>query len=371
MPLENEQFADMPFPSSGIDLTRGFGSQTPGSTPVGTNVVLFEPTLDRSRGGSRPMLSPYILPQVPAGPKLIQHLNYVVDPAAEALLDSVDPPGTPIADPSTNPVGSDPTIGADGYPTDPRFRNPGRLIRTGGSGVQINRKKRKTTTTWSFLQSKTKQILSGASGSTVVTVSFDIDATAGHLLVATGHVVFLSSSVTSITDSQGNTWTKAVDSTSGGGSHRSLWYAVAGSTGPNTVSFNITSTFGYQTILAILEYSGNKATGVLDSTNTNTSGVPVTSFSSGLVTISSTNAAVITAFFPRAGTSGIGIFTATSPAIFRCGDFFNDTPVSTGNNYGLDVVDDLNVEDVTDTNLATISLATPYVALSASFNPPA
>ncbi len=124
-PHANEQFADMAFPVKGVDIARGFGMQQPGTTQLGVNVRTFEPETDRSRGGSRPGLAKFILGQVPAGAHLIQHLNFVIDPAAEALLDNIDyPPGT-----VTIP---DPTEADD--------RNPGgRLVRVGGTGIQPNR----------------------------------------------------------------------------------------------------------------------------------------------------------------------------------------------------------------------------------------
>lgn len=46
----------LPFPERGMSLEDAFGVQTPGTTPLGTNVRLFEPTTDRARGGSRPGL---------------------------------------------------------------------------------------------------------------------------------------------------------------------------------------------------------------------------------------------------------------------------------------------------------------------------
>jgi hypothetical protein len=81
-----EQFTDLNFPLAGIDLSRGFGQQTPrpmpdGSyvrtTPVGQNVRAFEPATLRARGGQRPGLAKYISAQV-QGASVIQDLNVVV-----------------------------------------------------------------------------------------------------------------------------------------------------------------------------------------------------------------------------------------------------------------------------------------------------
>ena len=66
--------------------------------------------------------------------KLIQHLNYITHTDGTGLLTTyyVDPPF--VADPSTNPPGSNPND-----PTDYRARNRGRFVRSGGSGVAHNR----------------------------------------------------------------------------------------------------------------------------------------------------------------------------------------------------------------------------------------
>jgi hypothetical protein len=129
-----EAFGDMPFPLQGIDVSTEFELQPPQTTPVGLNVRGYEPGTMRARGGSRPGLSEYVPQQLPSGAHLIQHLNYVVDPQEAALLTGFDPldgggqGGVP--DPSTND------------PSDPfGQRNPGRQVRTGGSGIGLNRHK--------------------------------------------------------------------------------------------------------------------------------------------------------------------------------------------------------------------------------------
>jgi hypothetical protein len=47
---------DLPFPVRGMNAEDAFGTQVPGTTPLGVNVRLFEPSTDRARGGSRPGL---------------------------------------------------------------------------------------------------------------------------------------------------------------------------------------------------------------------------------------------------------------------------------------------------------------------------
>lgn len=100
-------FPDVSFPFKGLDVSRGFHSQRPLTTPVGTNVRAYEPTTDRARGGSRPMLARYSAGQSPAGAHLIQDLNFVVRTSETALLTSDGPPDPdpltglpPIDDPS-------------------------------------------------------------------------------------------------------------------------------------------------------------------------------------------------------------------------------------------------------------------------------
>lgn len=134
-----ETFADLGFPTKGIDLSTAFGLQRVGTTPVGKNVRTFEPTTDRSRGGSRPGLVKYIAAQLPNGAHLIQHLNLVVDPAASALLDSLDDTGTTIDDPSSP---GPPDSWIPGKLT--RIPLPKRKIRVGGHGrgMSKNRKKK-------------------------------------------------------------------------------------------------------------------------------------------------------------------------------------------------------------------------------------
>ncbi len=125
----SESVSVQEFPLGGIVLSSEFELQPGGTTLVGNNVRSYEPQTMRARGGSRPGLVEYIPVQV-SGPNLIQHLNYVVDPQAQALMTSDDPLGT-IPDPSTNnnAAGLGP-------------REPGgapRLVPVGGSGVAPNR----------------------------------------------------------------------------------------------------------------------------------------------------------------------------------------------------------------------------------------
>lgn len=131
-----EQFADIPFPLRGVDLSTQFQQQHPQTTVIGTNVRAFDPLAMRGRGGSRPGISVYGDPDG-LGAK-IQLLDFIVDPQNDFLISDTDE-GT-VDDPSTNNLS---------------MRNPGRKVRRGGSIRQPNRKLPKPTLTITILnQSK-------------------------------------------------------------------------------------------------------------------------------------------------------------------------------------------------------------------------
>lgn len=60
MPSDNETFADLWFPVSGLDVTPEYEVQTAPTTPVGVNVRAYDVFLLRARGGSRPGLTKFI-----------------------------------------------------------------------------------------------------------------------------------------------------------------------------------------------------------------------------------------------------------------------------------------------------------------------
>lgn len=105
------------FPGKGIDVTREYQLQPPGTTPDALNVRSRDSIAQRNRGGSRPGYSPYIPQIIPEGAVLIQHLNFIVDPTVDALPQNFFTP-----DPDWIP--------------DPRF--PGILVPPGGAPWQPN-----------------------------------------------------------------------------------------------------------------------------------------------------------------------------------------------------------------------------------------
>lgn len=77
--MPDEQFADITFPRSGIDVSMGYGQQRTGTTPAGLNVRTFEPLTNRARGASRPGLSKYFPLQVSGSKALVQELAALID----------------------------------------------------------------------------------------------------------------------------------------------------------------------------------------------------------------------------------------------------------------------------------------------------
>jgi len=124
---DGESLADFPFPLRGLDVSTEFELQPDETTPTGLNVRSYEPGTQRGRGGSRPGLVRYVPLQV-SDTHLIQDLDFVVSSAESALSTGFDPldggGSGGVQDPSTNNGG---------------LRNPGRFVRTGGSGIQLNR----------------------------------------------------------------------------------------------------------------------------------------------------------------------------------------------------------------------------------------
>jgi hypothetical protein len=119
----NDTPATAPFPTKGLDVSHAHGVQPPGTTPVGTNVRVCEPSTLRLRGGSRPGLGKYVAGQVPVGSELVQELNTVIIADAAAIDGGIDDPGTDLVDdPSSDgpsPSWGTATIYLDPYTGDP------------------------------------------------------------------------------------------------------------------------------------------------------------------------------------------------------------------------------------------------------------
>jgi hypothetical protein len=133
---------DVAFPVRGVDVAGApFAEPRPGTTPVGVNVRAFD-TGGVVRGGSRPGQSKYLLDQLPHsytnGPRVVQHLDFIVDPTVDALIEN----------PTTFDWPQDPsTVGPpDSWPTNPPgdTRNPGNPVPPGGNLIPPDKTQKKT-----------------------------------------------------------------------------------------------------------------------------------------------------------------------------------------------------------------------------------
>ena len=133
-------YQDMPFPVAGIDTAAQFEQQRVGTAFDAQNVQAYEALTQRGRGGSRPGLGKYVTDQI--ADSVIQMLEIIVDPAADALAANFDVPVPLFTDTSTN------NVFVAGGSIDVNLRRVpagGRTIREGGSGVQHNRHRPTTT----------------------------------------------------------------------------------------------------------------------------------------------------------------------------------------------------------------------------------
>lgn len=302
-----ESFADLAFPQKGIDLSEGFNSQLPGSTPVAVNVRLFEAMTERARGGSRAGLSKYIAEQLPAGAHLIQHLNVIVDPQNIATLDEDD---------GTFP---DPSDAGPSYAwgVTQSSRNPGRFVRQGGSGrMAVKNSKKKS---FKFVQGITNH----GAGVFLKTTSFPSSVRAGNLIVYGAATTDDPITYVAPSDSLGNTYTliTSFQETSGDSTWLSLWYTVSGAGGGNAITFvNLLGNGVSGAVQA--EYSGNSSS-PLNGFITNEDrmdGWPGTPnpfpFTSGSCPVTSTGELVVA--FSRSGqTAGAGCSFTGDPAFHQ------------------------------------------------------
>lgn len=123
---QKEQFAQCAFPLGGIDAEQPFDLQPQGTTPSAVNVCSVDPTTNRARGGSRPGLGRFLPPLATRG--VIQHLQIIVDPQADAL--TADFGDLPFGDLIQFEWIDDPTTGTNRYG---RARNLGQ-VKKGGTG---------------------------------------------------------------------------------------------------------------------------------------------------------------------------------------------------------------------------------------------
>src|SRR5260370_1279695 len=256
-----EALTEMPFPLQGIDVSTEYELQPAVTTPTGLNVRGYEPGTMRARGGSRPGILQYVPQQGPAGAHPLQPLNYVVDPTQDAPLTGVDPPdgggAGGQADPSTNNP-------AD--PFGPRNPAPGRYVRTGGSGISLNRHRFTGHKPLGGILWRSARVNSAAAPALAqVTASFGSPTLAGSLLVV-GVCTNVDTTV-AISDAAANIWQQAGSYVSmslfGINAKLSLWYATSKTAG--TTQITLTYGAACNSASTTLEYTRAKSgTLVLD-----------------------------------------------------------------------------------------------------------
>lgn len=238
----SDSFADLPFPTKGLDLSGPFGQQAPQTCPVGVNVRAYDVFEQRARGGSRPGLSRYVNDQV-NGTALIQGLGCVVG------------------------VG---------------YSAPG-----GTSSV-------------AYVQSRGNNY---GNSSSPQTLAYTSNVTAGNLLVVISAQGTDTSATVTVTDSLGNTYSQAGSYSTNTnpppfGLRIGLFYCISASSGSCTVTVTPSALVGQN--IDIFEYSGILASSPLTATsgNTGTSASP----STGSVTINAAGDLVIGGVLATLGT---------------------------------------------------------------------
>jgi hypothetical protein len=328
------------FPVAGVSAATEYGGQPPGTAVAAQNVRATDALATRLRGGSRPGLTRYV--DAPVDGTVgheVQHLAAIVDPTVDALLTSFeayDPPG------GDNPGVEDPSDGT---------RNPGRLVRPGGSGVQPNRNAPQRRQA-QHRQSKGHAFAftfgtTGASRADVL--AFDQPVRRKSLVVAVLGTINVNNiagqTQHAVADSLGLQWHEspggyegpypAVGNPDYDGAARLFWaYAdFVPDTQPLTVTVTTTAVVGGGSptapscpplALALLEYTGVKfftggSTAVLDASavahgGPAVSGSALFAFDAGPVTPTTNNGLVLGAFVSVPGLNGAAPVAATPAA---------------------------------------------------------
>lgn len=383
-----EQFADVAFPQRGIDLAPGFGSQSPLTCREGANVRFFDPATNRGRGAARPGLVQHIPAQVGGGRHLVQHLNYVVDPQAEAIPD-YDPPrgsgggggSTGGANPGGDPFGGTPSGGPGTYadPTETTpgetARNPyGRVVRYGGTGTRFTRRRRGIR----YIQSNTKSWLGGPVGTGPYSVAFTSAVKKKSLLIVFVANYFIADTLTaSLADTQGNAYHQiGAYHYDGVNTTLSMWFAYTEAAGANTVTMT-NSTTPTDAVVTVLEYAGTKPYDVVtgfpvDSSNWSTYGGPSVPsaflLSIPSIVVNADNEAVVACFAAQQNEiPDVATFAPTSP---YANVITNDASHGIHINTRVFVIHKLPTSgDTAPSGVETSTLVHQYVGMGAGFRP--
>jgi hypothetical protein len=169
---------------------------------------------------------------------------------------------------------------------------------------------------------------SNPSGSTLA-VAYPAAQTAGNLNIVVVGWNDTTAAVSSVTDSRGNTYTRAVGPTTGTALSQSIYYAKNIIAGSNTVTVVFNQTAAYPDV-RVLEYSGADTTNPLDVT-AGASGTGLTG-NSGSATTTSANELVFGAgmTFDIYNAAGSGY---TNRVITNFGDIAEDRSVTSTGSY--------------------------------------
>lgn len=290
--MADEKLQDLEFPVGGVDKLQEFQGQPPGTTPDADNVRSLNPDSLRTRGGSRPGLVQFVPEVIPADLALslvIQHLNVIVDPQSDALLQNFVTPG-------------------DDWVEDPLV--PGTFVPPGGWGYQGGATSPPPPpAAYAFVQESQSAGISGDSNINPLVVTYGSTVAGSRLSVVavqtfqsydSGGAGGVDLGITvAVKDNAGNNYTQA-------GSYVrlsdnpaqfsfwafSLWYRVTVGSNDTTVKVtpSVTSlgtepTDGIVVAAVAVNYSGNDTSAPLRATSSGTGGtaVPTDNVSAGNV----------------------------------------------------------------------------------------
>lgn len=321
---EPENIFEMEFPLRGLDVVHPTERPPAQTCTTGQNVRAYEPSLERGRGGMRPGYSRYINAQVAGVEFKVQHLNIVTRVDEDALAGNSDESDYAesdlIDDPSTNnrrdwngigdpPGGGNPDTAGE----PPAERNPGRRVRRGGSPRTTSRNRPESdggaTGTPTFVQSKTAGNFS-YNGVGLITPDSAVQNNSLLVIVSVSDQGGgIDTSIDTVTDTQGNTWQRAVTlNTYYGGvpsntNSIEMWYCIHRALA-QTIDITVTyKSGGTGWALAFLEFSGvrggplGNTTNTLEDTDSSTSPASlVATCPAGTLTIGGTNRLVLAAW---------------------------------------------------------------------------
>jgi hypothetical protein len=205
-----------------------------------------------------------------------------------------------------------------------------------------------------FVQSKAAGF---ATGSATRTLAFDVDVTAGSLLVATIAMFGAATDETEVTDSLGQHWTKAGGYVRNGSQSISLWFFPNTAAGACTVSSNPAGASAPRQVIGIHEYSGVAVANALWATATATGAS--TTPSAGALTAKTAGDLIVTGF--GEGNQNLSSITVDAPFTLR-----SDVETGVGTD-ALGSADDESATGAAQTATFTLDLSSTWAAIAATF----